>query len=178
MAPRERIEQRGPMYARTETIKCFWYPRNPAGWILKDFFFARKKKDNREKKISGSPGIFFPRLGRSFPLSPEKRETEPRGSFLNSERNHFTRESINLWDIFNIFLWLCEKGCRARTSERNSCVDGNFPVLLSACRIFLRKFAIFKKLFHPYIEEGREAGFTFEFLIFSSFEGSRISWRK
>lgn len=50
-------------------------------------------------------------------------------------------------------------------------------MLLSARRIFLRKFAIFKKLFRPYIEEGHESGLTFEFLIFSSFEGSRISER-
>lgn len=66
---------------------------------------------------------------------------------------------------------------RARASKRNSCVDGNFPVLLSARRIFPRKFAIFKKLFRPYIEEGRESRLTFEFLIFSSFERSRISQR-
>lgn len=66
---------------------------------------------------------------------------------------------------------------RARASKRNSCVDGNFPVLLLARRIFPRKFAIFKKLFRPYVEEGRESGLTFEFFIFSSFEGSKISER-
>lgn len=34
-----------------------------------------------------------------------------------------------------------------RARERDSCADGNSTVLLPACQIFPRKFAIFKKLF-------------------------------
>lgn len=80
--------------ARTETIKCFWYHRNPTSRVPKDFSSPRGGiKKYREKEMSGSPGIFF-RLGALLLRSPKEGEREKERA--PESRATTSRESINL----------------------------------------------------------------------------------
>lgn len=149
MAPRERIGQREPTYVPRahRDYKVLLVPPEPGQSSSKRFFRGSGgEKEGKEKKISGSLGIFF-RLGVPLLRSPEGKGS--RATIIHE------MALICVWDIFNISLFgLSRKrdAARASASGRNSRVGRNFLALLPARRIFPWKFAIFKKLFHPSFE--------------------------